>query len=146
MQNKEVKNQFKGFSSVQLINLWTNNDNRGALTVIEGNLDIPFKIKRCYFLHDIRMPRGGHAHRETSQMMVAVSGSCQVRLSDGYESKNFNLDSPSIGLYFDPMLWIEIPTFSDDATILVIANTHYDNKKTIRDWQEYLKIVSFLNK
>ena len=141
MQSKVTNDGFKGFSSVRLIDLPTFNDQRGALTFIEGNLDIPFNIKRCYYLHHITMPRGGHAHRETSQIIIAVSGSCQMSLSDGEEARIFDLNSPSIGLYFDPMLWIEIPKFSDDAIILVLANTHYDSKKTIRDWHEYLDTV-----
>lgn len=141
MQSKEVEDKFKGISSAYLVNLPTISDDRGTLTAIESGINIPFAIKRCYFLHDISMPRGGHAHRETSQIIVAVSGDCKVCLSDGTESKVFNLNSPSIGLCFDPMVWIEIPKFSEDATILVLANTHYESEKTIRDWHEYLDNV-----
>jgi hypothetical protein len=136
-----MKRKFKGLSSAYLIDLPSVNDERGKLSFIEGGLNIPFDIKRCYFIYDILMPRGGHAHRETYQIIIAASGDFQLQLSDGENSKIFNLNSPSVGLCFDPMLWIEIPKFSADATVLVLASTHYDSKKTIRDWQEYLEAI-----
>jgi hypothetical protein len=141
MQSKFDVNKFKGLSSVQLIDLPTIYDHRGILTAIEGAVDIPFKIERCYFLHHLKLSRGGHAHRETSQIIVAASGDCEIQLSDGNKSKIFKLNSPEIGLMFDSMLWIEIPRFSENAVILVLASTHYDSKKTIRNWDEYLMIL-----
>lgn len=142
MQSKFDKNKFRGFSSVQLIDLPSINDHRGILTAIEGAVDIPFNIERCYFLHNLKLSRGGHAHRETSQIIVAASGDCEIKLSDGNISKIFKLNSPEIGLMFDSMLWIEIPKFSENAVILVLASTHYDSKKTIRNWDEYLMVLN----
>ena len=145
MQSKINKNKPEGIASAKLIELPTINDERGVLTAIEGGINIPFAIKRCYFLHHLTMPRGGHAHRATSQIIVAVNGDCEIKLSDGKVSKFFKLNSPVVGLIFDSMLWIEIPKFSNNATILVLASTNYDSKKTIRNWDEYLNIVNSIN-
>ena len=124
--------------SARLIPLTTNLDERGALTVIETDLDIPFTINRCYVLHHLNGPRGGHAHQKTHQLVVAASGSCQISLSDGIRNEMFVLDTPTQGLLLSPMTWIEMPIFSLDAVIVVLASTHYDSTQVIRDWDIFL--------
>lgn len=125
--------------TVTEIRLKSNVDDRGTLTAVEGGVDIPFDIARCYFMHDVLAPRGGHAHRASEQIVIAVAGSCRIRLSDGVATEEVVLDSPSSGVYIGPMTWIEVPFFSPGAVVLVLASTHYDNKKVIRDWNEYLR-------
>ncbi len=125
--------------SVIEIELRSNLDDRGALTAIEGGIDIPFDIARCYFMHDVVAARGGHAHRLSQQIVVAVSGSSRIRLSDGVATDEILLSSPTSGVYIGPMTWIELPFCSPGAVVLVFASTHYDNSKVIRDWNEYLR-------
>ena len=123
---------------MQLIELKTNNDSRGSLTAIEAASNIPFEIKRCYLLHHLVAARGGHAHRDTQQLVISASGSINIRLSDGLVSKSYSLDTPTFGLLINPMTWIEIPEFSTGAVVVVLASTHYDHRRTIRMWGEFL--------
>jgi hypothetical protein len=123
---------------MQLVKLKNNVDSRGSLTAIEADIDIPFEIKRCYLLHHLEAARGGHAHRDTQQLVIAASGSLCMRLSNGEESKAFNLDSPTIGLLIRPMTWIDISEYSTGAVIVVLASTHYKSDRTIRSWAQYL--------
>ena len=120
-----------------VVELKTNKDNRGSLTVIEGGQDIPFDIKRCYIIHHLEAARGGHAHPHTRQIVIAVHGSIRMELSDGVMRKSFDLNSPTQGLLINPMTWIEIVEFSQDAVVSVLASTHYDHKLTIRDWDQF---------
>ena len=125
---------------MKLIDLSTNIDARGSLTSIEGGIDIPFDIKRCYMVHHIEAVRGGHAHRENKQIVIAAGGGVRMDLHDGQNSKSFWLESPSTGLIIDPMTWIEIPEFTSDAVLVVLASTHYDHKKTIRDMKQFMEL------
>lgn len=123
---------------MQLVRLKNNIDSRGSLTAIEADIDIPFEIRRCYLLHHLQAARGGHAHRDTRQLVIAASGSLCMRLSNGEESKVFSLDSPIIGLLINPMTWIDISEFSTGAVVVVLASTHYEGDRTIRNWEQYL--------
>ncbi len=123
---------------MKLIELNTNNDTRGSLTAIEGGIDIPFEIKRCYLLHHLESARGGHAHRDTHQLVIAASGSISLMLSNGTVSKLFILDSPKYGLLIAPMTWIEIPQFSLGAVVVVLASTHYRHDRTLRNRELFL--------
>jgi dTDP-4-dehydrorhamnose 3,5-epimerase-like enzyme len=125
---------------MKLIDLKTNVDARGALTVIEGESDVPFDIKRCYILHHLEAARGGHAQPYTKQLIIAVSGSVRMVLHDGNTPQSFVLETPTTGLSINPMTWIEIAEFSSDAVVCVLASTHYDHKLTIRNWNQFLSI------
>lgn len=115
-------------------------DERGALTAIEGEADVPFAIKRIFYMHDVSpgSARGGHAHRDTDQMAVAVHGAVDLHVSDGASSRFVRLDDPAWGLVLPRLTWIRLTNFSAGAVCLVLANTHYDMGKSIRTWQEYL--------
>lgn len=126
---------------VRWIDLSSNEDSRGILTSIESGQDIPFELKRIYYLHNIKSARGGHAHRDTYQMVIALRGNCEITLSDGKHSKSFILDNPNKGLCFGPMLWIEIPKLTSDSIVLVLASTHYDKNRSIRTHEEYLNEI-----
>jgi hypothetical protein len=125
---------------MKLINLKTNIDVRGSLTVIEGESDVPFDIKRCYILHHLEAARGGHAHPYTKQLVIAVNGSVQMVLHDGESSHSFLLDTPTTGLFVNPMTWIEIAEFSSGAVVCVLASTHYDHSLTIRSWDQFVSM------
>jgi hypothetical protein len=116
-------------------------DSRGTLTAIEGTQTIPFDIKRVYFMHDLTAARAGHAHRDTQQLLIPVTGSCEVILSDGAETRSYECASPAKGLYIVPMLFIRVCHISPGAVILVLASTHYDKSRSLRSWEEYLEVI-----
>ena len=92
-------------------------------------------------MHHITIDRGGHAHKETDQVAVAVSGSFKLELSDGSNSKNYLMNDPTKGLYIPRMVFIRVCDCSNDAVCLVLASTHYDINNSIRSWTQYLKAV-----
>jgi dTDP-4-dehydrorhamnose 3,5-epimerase-like enzyme len=118
----------------------------GNITPIQGGIDIPFDIKRVYYLYD--MPsgetRGGHAHKNLYQLIVAVSGSFDVVLDDGKEQKTITLNRPNFGLYVTPYIWRELENFSSGAVLLVLASMKYDEMDYIRDYQEFLTTTNEL--
>ncbi len=115
-------------------------DNRGYLSVIEGGLDIPFEIKRVYYLYLVpEAARGAHAHKQLQQLMIATSGSVHVTLDDGKTTKTFVLDKPWKGLFVAPGLWRSLDDFSGGAVCMVLASEKYDVSDYIRDYDEFLK-------
>ena len=114
-------------------------DNRGSLTVLETGIHIPFPIKRIYYLHKIpdRSVRGAHAHKALHQAMVAMNGSFDLRLDDGYEQKEYTLDCRESAVYIGPMVWRELGNFSSDAICMVLASEHYDETDYYRDYEEF---------
>lgn len=127
---------------VRWIELPSNTDNRGVLTSIESGIDIPFTINRIFYMHHIVSDRGGHAHKDTDQVVFAISGCFKIVLSDGTEKKTFVLDDPTRGIYIPRMIFINMHDFSPDAVCCVLASTHYDIKKSIRSWDDYIKVIS----
>jgi hypothetical protein len=126
---------------VRWVELDPHRDPGGTLTAIEGGNAIPFEIRRVYFMQHLSAERGGHAHRETEQLLVCLSGACEVRLSDGRQERVYECRDPSRGLYIAPMLFIRVLRFAPDTIILVLASTHYDRSRSIRSWEEYLDAV-----
>ena len=115
-------------------------DDRGYLSVVEGELDIPFAIKRIYYLYMVpEAARGAHAHRQLQQLMIATSGSVHVTMDDGKNKKTFVLDKPWKGLLVAPGLWRTLDNFSGGAVCMVLASEHYEIDDYIRDYQEFLK-------
>lgn len=127
--------------AVRWIALPSHSDERGILTAIESGRDLPFAIKRVYFLHQIVADRGGHAHRDTQQVVVALSGRCTMVLSDGTESRSYTLDNPTRGLYLGPMLFIRMQDFAPGTALVVLASTHYEPSRSIRSWEDYLEAI-----
>ena len=125
---------------MNLIELKTIVDVRGSLTSIEGAIDVPFDIKRCYIVHHIAAARGGHAHPDTQQLVIATAGAVRMDLHDGRVSQSFLLETPTKGLLINPMTWIEISEFTNAAVLVVFASTHYDHHKTIRDWDQFITL------
>ena len=128
-------------TKVNLISLPSVVDARGVLTALEGTRDIPFDIKRVFYLHHIKQDRGGHAHRDTDQIVIAVSGSFTVKLFDGETSKQFVLDNPTQGLYIPRMIFITMYNFAPQSVCLVLANSYYDMSRSFRTLEDYLHYI-----
>lgn len=118
-------------------------DARGNLTPIEADQDVPFTLKRAYYLYDVPSgaTRAGHAHKALEQVMIAVSGSFDVIIDDGKDKKTFHLNRPNIGLYIPNMVWREVDNFSAGAVCFVLASQHYDESDYYREYQDFLKAV-----
>lgn len=118
-------------------------DDRGMLIALEGYKDIPFEIKRVYYMYDTKegVHRGFHAHKNLEQILVCVSGSCKVRLDNGIDSKVVSLETPYEGLYISKSMWREMYDFSEDAVLLVLASDYYNEDDYIRDYDEFKKMV-----
>lgn len=141
--NTDIKKATAGrLDLVRWINMPSHDDSRGVLTAVEGGQDIPFEVQRVYMLHHIVDERGGHAHRDTHQLVIALSGSFELILSDGTDSRSFLLDDPTRGLLLGPMLYIRMKSFTPDARAVVIASTHYDCARSIRSWDDYLAAIA----
>jgi hypothetical protein len=117
-------------------------DSRGVLTAIEGTRDVPFEIKRVFYMHHIQSDRGGHAHHDTDQIVIAASGSFTLELFDGKDHKSFAMNDPTKGVYIPRMVFISMFNFTPDSVCLVIANSFYDIKRSFRTKEAYL---DFLN-
>lgn len=128
-------------NEVRWIELAAISDDRGTLTAVEGTLDIPFAIKRIFYMHHISADRGGHAHRSTEQLVIGISGRHVIEVKDGQASRTFVLDDPNRGLYLPPMTFTTLTEFSPDAVSLVLASTHYDRSQSIRTFAQYLSVL-----
>jgi hypothetical protein len=122
-----------------LINLPKIVDCRGNLTFIEGDNHIPFAIQRVYYLYDVPggSERGGHAHKELHEFIIAMSGSFDVILGDTYQQKRIHLNRSYYGLYICPMIWRELDNFSSGSVCMVLASTRYDESDYYRDYAQY---------
>ena len=118
-------------------------DERGKLVVVEGAQDIPFEIKRVFYIYgsDSQVVRGQHANRNSEFVLINVSGSSKVRVDNGFEEEIIELNRPRMGLYLPTMVWKDMYDFSEDSVLLVLANTHYDGHEYIRDYDEFIKEV-----
>lgn len=118
-------------------------DNRGQLIALEEFKDIPFEIKRVYYMYDTAegVRRGFHAHRRLEQIMVCIHGRCKVLLDNGKEKKVVCLEKPYEGLYVGNDMWREMYDFSPDAVLMVLASDYYNEEDYIRDYEEFLKFI-----
>lgn len=127
-------------SSCRLVDLPKISDPRGNLTFIEGGRHVPFDIQRVYYLYDVPggAERGGHAHKELHQLIIAMSGSFDVILDDGREKKRIHLNRSYYGLYVCPMIWRELDNFSSGSVSMVLASNRYDEADYYRDYDTFL--------
>ena len=116
---------------------------KGNLTFIESGRQIPFDIRRVYYLYDIPggEERGGHAHRALHQLIIAMSGSFDIRLDDGRAKKTVHMDRSYYGLYICPMIWREIDNFSSGAVCMALASEFYDEADYYRDYDQFIRDV-----
>lgn len=126
-------------SDCKIIDLRKISDPRGNLTPIESFIDVPFQIERVYYLYDVPggSNRGGHAHRELMQLIVAISGSFDVVLDDGKDRQKFQLNRPYIGLLISPMIWREIDNFSSASVCMVIASRKFEESDYFRTYEDF---------
>ena len=127
-------------SLIKLIDFKLLGDDRGHLTVLEANKNIPFDIKRVYYLTDTQagVPRGFHAHKELEQVAVCVSGKCRMILDAGRHKEETWLDSVSKAIRIEKMVWHEMHDFSSDCVLLVLASEHYDEDDYIRGYSDFI--------
>lgn len=125
----------------RLIELPKIEDPRGNLTFIEGGNHIPFDIKRVYYLYDVPggATRAAHGHKELSQLMIAMSGSFDVTLDDGWDKRKFHLNRSYFALYIPSMIWRDLDNFSSGSVCMVLASEVYDEADYFRDYQQFLR-------
>lgn len=130
--------------SPQIIELPKISDPRGNLSVIEEFKQIPFKIERTYWIYDVPggENRGGHAFKETEELIIALSGSFDVTVDDGIEKQVFHLNRSYYGLYVPKGMWREMENFSTNSLALVLSSTKYDSNDYIREYCEFKKIAN----
>lgn len=118
-------------------------DPRGNLTFVENQTHIPFNIKRVYYTYDVPggAERGGHAHKELIQLIIAMSGSFDITLDDGFEKQKFHLNRSYFGLYVCSMIWREIDNFSSGSVCMVLASEFFDEADYYREYQDFLNAV-----
>ncbi len=119
-------------------------DERGKLVVAEGEIDIPFKIERVFYIYgsDSEVVRGQHANRESEFVLINVAGSSKVMITDGVNKEIVELTRPMEGVYIPRMIWKEMYDFSQDSVLLVLASTHYDEKEYVRDFEQYRREIA----
>jgi hypothetical protein len=129
--------------SCHIIDLPKVNDPRGNLTFVESNKHIPFEFKRAFYLYDGPggAVRAGHALKMCHQFLIAMSGSFDVVLDDGYQKKRFHLNRSYYGIYIAPMVWRELENFSSGSVCMALASTFYDASDYYRDYEEFLASV-----
>lgn len=118
-------------------------DDRGSLVAIENSKNIPFDIKRIYYIYDVNngIERGFHAHKNLKQIAIAISGKCTFVVDDGNKRNEVVLDNPAKGLYIDGLIWREMKHFSKECTLLVLASDYYDESDYIRNYDEFTNTV-----
>lgn len=117
----------------------------GSITPVQNNIEIPFSIKRLFYLYDIPggEERGAHAHKTLHQFIIAASGSFDITIDDGKNKKTIQLNRPYMGLHIKPLIWDFMSNFSSGAIALVLASDFYDANDYIRDYDAFKKIKSF---
>lgn len=119
-------------------------DLRGSLVAIEGNHEIPFSIKRIYYMYNIQhdASRGCHAHKKLQQVLICINGQCSILLDNGFEKEEVILSKKTEGLYIPPRIWHEIHGCSTDAIILSLASDYYDESDYIRNYDDFRKYIT----
>jgi dTDP-4-dehydrorhamnose 3,5-epimerase-like enzyme len=134
-------------SLINLIDFKSLGDDRGQLFSLEGNKNIPFDIKRIYYMYGMQsdVPRGFHAHKELQQVAVCIKGSCKLQMDDGRIKEEIVIGKANTGLVIDKLIWHEMHDFSDDCILMVIASDHYDENDYIRNYKQFMKFIEKLN-
>ena len=122
-------------------------DERGQLVALEEGIDIPFSIKRVYYMYDTvkGMVRGKHAHKSLEQILVCIHGSCKILLDERKEKKVIPLEKPYEGLYVPNNMWREMYDFSEDAVLMVLASDFYKENDYIRDYDQFVSYINICN-
>lgn len=129
----------------QMLEFTQKGDERGHLVIVEGGEDIPFEIKRIFYIYgsDKEVVRGQHANRESEFVLINVAGTSKVKVKDGRGNEAiYSLNRPNTGIYLPKMVWKDMYDFSEDSVLLCLASTHYDGKEYIRNYDEFVRIVN----
>lgn len=129
---------------VKMIDFQQRGDERGHLVIVEGGIDVPFEIKRVFYIYgsDRKVIRGQHANRKTEFVMINVSGTSKVSVKDGEGNEAiFCLNRPHTGIYLPTMVWKDMYDFSEDSVLLVLASEHYDPDEYIRDYNVFVQEI-----
>ncbi|AXX90519.1 dTDP-6-deoxy-3,4-keto-hexulose isomerase [Arcobacter suis] len=118
-------------------------DHRGQLVALEANRQIPFDVKRVFYIYGTLdgIPRGNHSHYKTKQFLIAVNGSCKVTLDNGKEKETFDLNKPNLGLFQDALIWGSMHDFSLDCVLMVLSDDYYDVSDYITNYDKFLEVV-----
>ena len=128
----------------KLIEMQVFSDKRGKLVSLESLKNVPFEIKRLYYIYDTlsNEERGKHAHKKLEQIVIALAGSCEFVLDNGYIKENVILNRPDLGLYIGKNMWREMKNFSQDCRLIILANDYYDESEYIRNYDDFLQYIS----
>ncbi|WP_390346846.1 FdtA/QdtA family cupin domain-containing protein [Variovorax boronicumulans] len=141
---KETKTpEFSLDNAVEILDLERLTDPRGNLTFVEGGRHIPFDVQRVYYLYDVPAgeARGGHAHHQLQQLIIAVAGSFDVVLDNGYERRTVACNRPFQGIFMKSLVWRELNNFSSGAVCLVLASMRYEESDYIRNYEEFISVA-----
>lgn len=130
--------------NVQMLEFPQRGDERGWLVIVEGGMDIPFEVKRIFYIYgsDATVVRGQHANRKTEFVLINVAGQSKVRVKDGKGNEAvFALNRPHTGIYLPRMVWKDMYDFSEDSVLLCLASEHYDAGEYIRNYDEFIALV-----
>lgn len=142
--DRKRDDKMHNINKVQMLDFPQKGDERGHLVIVEGKQDIPFEIKRCFYIYgsDKDVVRGNHANRKSEFVLINVAGTSKVRVKDGEGNEAiFCLNRPHTGIYLPTMVWKEMYDFSEDSVLLVLASEHYIPDEYIRDYDEYVEEV-----
>ena len=116
-------------------------DERGHLVVVEGMKDIPFEIKRMFYIYGTSndVVRGQHANKNSEFVLINLAGSCKIKINDGKHEEIIVLNKPHEGIYLNKMVWKDMYDFSEDSILMVLSNYSYDAKEYVRDYEEFEK-------
>ncbi len=141
MNNNIDSHKTSSLNDCRLITLNKHHHENGNLTVVESENEIPFDIKRIYYIYDVPggAERGGHSHKNCASFLVAASGSFNVEITDGVDKQTYTLNRSNIGLYIAPGIWRELNNFSSGSVALSIASHEYDPEDYVYDFNEFLE-------
>jgi dTDP-4-dehydrorhamnose 3,5-epimerase-like enzyme len=137
--------EIHNMNKVRMLEFPQHGDDRGHLVIAEGGIDVPFDIKRVFYIYgsDKDVVRGRHANRRTEFVLINVAGKSKVRVCDGEGNEAiYCLNRPHTGIYLPTMVWKDMYDFSEDSVLLVLASEHYDSEEYIRDYDEFVKEIS----
>lgn len=138
----------RNMEKIRMLEFAEHGDEKGNLVVIEGNQDIPFEVKRVFYIYGSEQGhiRGNHANLKSEFVLVNVAGKSKVKIKDGRGNEIiYCLNRPKIGLYIPTMVWKEMYDFSEDSVLLCLSSEHYDDKEYIRDYDDYQALVNRKN-
>ncbi len=130
--------------NVRMLEFPQKGDERGRLVIVEGGMDIPFEVKRIFYIYgsDKTVVRGQHANRKTQFVLINVAGQSKVKVKDGKGNEIvFTLNRPHTGIYLPQMVWKDMYDFSEDSILLCLASEHYDPEEYIRDYDKFMLMI-----